>query len=750
MKGRSRAALALAAALAAGPALLAGAREAAAWAPLDLEVVPRWGELPVRYHIHRKTIPEPLSGVVVAAVEAGFAAWSSPGCTAWQAVHLGDTDAGYDFDDGDNVILWISDRWPDAFGDAEAILAITTPVWGPDDVIDDADMAFNDVGFCWNDSGEGGCVDVQSIATHEGGHFLGLGHTNARDATMLGFYPGGTTMRSLESDDIEGVCALYPIGGTTAASSGGGPGAGPTAAAGGGVEDAGGAGGAAPGAGGGAGEGSGRDGVGEGERGAGCSCAAGGRPRGVGGALLLAMLGASWMCRRGRARFTTQRSRGKRAAMPESSSAAFDAEVAHALRALGVNSADAALDPLGDPAGAARALAADGGAPLLLRAAPELGAPTRDKDTPFGPAPRDPVWLRIERGASVVRIAPLRLAGGEGARSGEGGAGAAGEGAVEPREAVRVEVTTAQRPCCGAATCGRERTLAAAWLALAPKEPSAGRAGAAQRLLVAEAQDLEAARAEALVEAVAAPLAASLRVPLETARATEPPDAIAPRSLPEPAPEPAPPLTAAALSRFALRSEGELLVLRDHASRGPRSSAARNGLIGAALLLGALALWIQVMRSASAGDSGIAIGVGSAAALLSLAGYAFLGVARFSSRYAARSAPVAWFAQGRFVVAPWVSRAGAIDLRPEGRLGAAISAGEVHGIHVVPRGDRFSVELETDHGAIDALLTEREDVARYWRDAMARAVASVRHPGGPSARQRLRARAEAQQAAAAS
>ncbi|MGK3992970.1 hypothetical protein [Sorangium sp. So ce1024] len=435
--------------------------------------------------------------------------------------------------------------------------------------------------------------------------------------------------------------------------------------------------------------------------------------------------------------------------MSEPSTAAFDAEVTRALRSLGADGSVPALDPLGDPAGAARALAAEGGAPLLLRVAPELGAPQRDKDVAFGPAPRDPVWLRFERGASVLQVAPLRLADAGPGRSGAGGADGEGDGAAASRDAVRVEVTATQRPCCGAATCTRERTHVAAWLELAPASSGAGRAAAAQRLLVAEALDLEAARAEALVEAVAAPLAAALRVPLTTARGTEPPDAIAPRPLPEPAPEPAPALPAAALARFALRSEGDLFVLRDHASQGPRGSATRNALIGAALLLVGLALWIQVMRSVSAGDSGIAIGVGSAAALLSLAGYAFLGVARFSSRYAARSAPVASFGTGRFVVAPWVSRTGAIDLRPEGRLGAAISAGEVHAVQVQPRGDRFSVEIDTDHGPIDALLTDREDVARYWRDVTDRAVASVRHPGGPSARQRLRARAQAQQAAAA-
>ncbi|WP_438013679.1 matrixin family metalloprotease [Sorangium sp. So ce315] len=275
--------------LAAALALLAGAREAAAWAPLDLEVVPRWGALPVRYHVHRKSIPGPLSGFAAAAIEAGFAAWSSPACTAWETELVGDTDDGHDVGDGKNVFLWISDAWPEALGAADSILAVTMPVWDRDGVIDDADMVFNNVGFCWNDTGEGGCIDVLSIATHEQGHFLGLGHTNVRGATMLGFYPGGTSARTLEDDDIEGVCALYPIGGTAVAGSGAG--AGPT-------DGAGGAGGAAPGA-----EDGPKGGVGGGEDAgsdAGCACSGGGVAPGSRGALPLAALGVLLWRRRAR------------------------------------------------------------------------------------------------------------------------------------------------------------------------------------------------------------------------------------------------------------------------------------------------------------------------------------------------------------------------------------------------------------------------------------------------------------------
>lgn len=90
--------------------------------------------------------------------------------------------------------------------------------------IDDADIIFNNVGFCWFDydsvnpgvtcSG-GKPVDIASIVTHEQGHFLGLGHSNVSGSTMEPAYLGGNELASIEQDDIDGVCALYPLGGAT-------------------------------------------------------------------------------------------------------------------------------------------------------------------------------------------------------------------------------------------------------------------------------------------------------------------------------------------------------------------------------------------------------------------------------------------------------------------------------------------------------------------------------------------------------
>jgi hypothetical protein len=51
--------------------------------------------------------------------------------------------------------------------------------------------------------------DLQSVACHEYGHALGLGHSNVSQATMYAYYTGGTADRSIHSDDMAGVQYLY-------------------------------------------------------------------------------------------------------------------------------------------------------------------------------------------------------------------------------------------------------------------------------------------------------------------------------------------------------------------------------------------------------------------------------------------------------------------------------------------------------------------------------------------------------------
>ena len=65
---------------------------------------------------------------------------------------------------------------------------------------------FNGQGFTF---GIGVGTDLQSIAAHEAGHWVGLGHSNVQSATMYFAYSGGTGSRDLHADDEEGVCFLY-------------------------------------------------------------------------------------------------------------------------------------------------------------------------------------------------------------------------------------------------------------------------------------------------------------------------------------------------------------------------------------------------------------------------------------------------------------------------------------------------------------------------------------------------------------
>lgn len=70
--------------------------------------------------------------------------------------------------------------------------------------------------WAWDDGPDAtlssGTVDLQGVACHEYGHALGLAHTGFSNATMYAFVIGdGVGARSIESDDIAGVQAIYGV-----------------------------------------------------------------------------------------------------------------------------------------------------------------------------------------------------------------------------------------------------------------------------------------------------------------------------------------------------------------------------------------------------------------------------------------------------------------------------------------------------------------------------------------------------------
>jgi len=120
------------------------------------------------------------------------------------AHHPGPTEV-----DGQSAIFFIEALWPHG----PEVIALTSVSFAADGEILDADIAFNGADHTFTTVDTGGEKDFVSIATHEIGHFLGLAHSLAPDATMFAEYENGDTyLRDLSADDEAGIAANYPCG----------------------------------------------------------------------------------------------------------------------------------------------------------------------------------------------------------------------------------------------------------------------------------------------------------------------------------------------------------------------------------------------------------------------------------------------------------------------------------------------------------------------------------------------------------
>lgn len=118
-----------------------------------------------------------------------------------------------------NTIVFLSgSEWDDRLYDPSAY-AYTT-VWHNtrSGTIYDVDMEINEGRGPYGRCPAGGCtdgtVDLQNVITHEAGHYFGIAHTPHSDlATMYAIAPPGEiSKRTLEADDIEAICTMYPPG----------------------------------------------------------------------------------------------------------------------------------------------------------------------------------------------------------------------------------------------------------------------------------------------------------------------------------------------------------------------------------------------------------------------------------------------------------------------------------------------------------------------------------------------------------
>ncbi len=110
-----------------------------------------------------------------------------------------------------NTIMFRSNGWPYP---ANNTIALTTVTFNLDTgEIRDADMELNSTDILFSTDDTAITYDLLSILTHETGHFLGLGHSPVAGATMQPDYPPKSlVLRTLEQDDIDAICDVYPPG----------------------------------------------------------------------------------------------------------------------------------------------------------------------------------------------------------------------------------------------------------------------------------------------------------------------------------------------------------------------------------------------------------------------------------------------------------------------------------------------------------------------------------------------------------
>ncbi len=189
-----------------------------------------WKNLCVGYSLQKDA--SPLRGITLAQAQSiageAFAQWGGAACPG------GGTPSVQAFDEGavdcdkveynsaapnQHVIIFRDDGWP--YDDSSNTLGLTTVTYDTTDgEIYDADMELNsrDYDLVVTSPAPSGAYDLASVITHEAGHFLGLAHSADATAVMYAHYqPGASTPTT---DDIEGICTIYPPGGQRATSAG--------------------------------------------------------------------------------------------------------------------------------------------------------------------------------------------------------------------------------------------------------------------------------------------------------------------------------------------------------------------------------------------------------------------------------------------------------------------------------------------------------------------------------------------------
>jgi hypothetical protein len=170
-----------------------------------------WNVSIVINHTGSADIPD---GSHFTALRNAISAWNHAGGTSAQIIE--DTspaqEARTDWSSSDIHLVYFDEVNSSGYFPNGSGTVALTPLWFlSDGTITDADVLFNGNVFQFTTSGQLGRFDVQDVATHELGHFLGLDHSGWAGASLYPYVdPGMLLHRSLSLDDVHGVRDMYP------------------------------------------------------------------------------------------------------------------------------------------------------------------------------------------------------------------------------------------------------------------------------------------------------------------------------------------------------------------------------------------------------------------------------------------------------------------------------------------------------------------------------------------------------------
>jgi hypothetical protein len=183
----------------------------------------KWNAAQVRWMATNRGVPGVTAGDFQTAIERAFATWEAvPSATI--GFQFGGFTSAPPSDDDDLSVVGFEAR-----PDLERVLGATTFVLDAvTGAIIESDVFFN-AAFDWSTSASGDPTrfDLQSVATHEIGHFLGLGHSALGETEIIeagrrrvlatgsvmfpiAFGRGNIADRQLQPDDVAAVSLLYP------------------------------------------------------------------------------------------------------------------------------------------------------------------------------------------------------------------------------------------------------------------------------------------------------------------------------------------------------------------------------------------------------------------------------------------------------------------------------------------------------------------------------------------------------------